>query len=86
MPGAEVGWSAAARADLLAAVEYLVDKAPAAAARLVEDADAVAGSLSRFPERGGLIYRLRGGSVQIVRFLHGRRDLEDAWRSAPPGV
>jgi len=55
----EVGWTLAARRDLLAAVRHLVEEdARDAASRLLDEVEAAAGSLGEFSERGRIVPEL----------------------------
>lgn len=52
MAESRVGWSAAARHDLLAIAQYIADENPAAALDVLERLRTRAESLDRFPRRG----------------------------------
>ena len=52
MAAKQVRWAFAARADLLEALEHIVDESPQAAWEFLEEVESAAASLSTFPERG----------------------------------
>jgi toxin ParE1/3/4 len=54
-----VVWAYAARADLFAALKYLVEQSPQAAANLLADVEAAADTLTAFPDRGARVPELR---------------------------
>jgi toxin ParE1/3/4 len=59
--GRRLEWSKAARADLLAILEYISDDNPAAAERLIADIEAKASRLAERPE----LYRM--GQMAVTR-------------------
>lgn len=62
----KVRWAYAARADLLEALEYLVEHSPTAAASFLQQVDEAAQSLIQSPERGS---RVREVDVPGLRQL-----------------
>jgi toxin ParE1/3/4 len=61
-----VKWSLAARADLLAAIEYLVAESPQAASDLLRHVEAAASSLGTFPERGARVRDVIVGDLRQI--------------------
>jgi toxin ParE1/3/4 len=53
-----VAWTLPARQDLLAAIEYLVQKSPPAAERLLNRLEGAAASLANAPESGRIVPEL----------------------------
>lgn len=62
----QVVWTYAARADLLEALEYLVDKSPDAAAAFLNDVENLAASLAQFPQRGPVVEELEFEDLRQV--------------------
>ncbi len=58
MVATAVVWAYAARADLFAALKYVVEQSPQAAATLLADVEAAADSLAQFPDRGARVPEL----------------------------
>jgi len=53
-----VRWAYSARADLLEALEYLVEQSPAAAAAFLQQVEETGHSLTHFPDRGAKVVDL----------------------------
>ena len=58
MAPALVAWTLPAREDLLRAIEYLVEKSPAAAEKLLNQLEEAAASLAQAPESGRIVPEL----------------------------
>ena len=63
-----VVWTWPARQDLLNALSYLARdaQAPAAAARLLDEVEAVASSLQHFPDRGRIVPELGAPNRELL--------------------
>ena len=61
-----VVWTYAARADLLEALEYLVEKSPDASAAFLADVEKLAASLAQFPHRGAVVEELEFENLRQV--------------------
>lgn len=59
-----VTWAYAARADLLDALEFLVERSPAAAAGLLQQVEEAAASLTSSPERGAHVSELESNAFR----------------------
>ena len=61
-----VRWAYAARADLLEALEHIVDESPQAAWDFLEEVESAAASLGTFPERGTRVREVIAADLRQV--------------------
>jgi plasmid stabilization system protein ParE len=61
-----IRWAYAARADLLEALEHIVEESPQAAKALLQEVEAAAVSLGTFPERGTRVREVIAADLRQV--------------------